>query len=149
MRAALSFPLNFCPLPLYFCLLMRHRAGAGVEVLGDLFDAAGGGDALARVEGAAAYLVPLVARDAAEGFDDARVELDAGVGVEFGERLVVGAAGAVDAVARDGVEGVGDGEDARVQVYLVALEAERVAAAVPLLVVLRDDPGRAFEELYP
>ena len=67
-------------------------------MLGDLFDAAGGGDALAGGERAAAYLVPLLAGDAAEGLDDARVELAAGVLFELRERGVVAAARAVDAV---------------------------------------------------
>src|SRR4051812_25922860 len=99
---------------------MCRGARARVEMLCDLFDAAGGGDALTCGERAAAYLVPLLARDAAEGFDDARVELARGVSVQLDERLFVAAPGAVDAVARDGVEGVGDGEDARVEVYLRA-----------------------------
>jgi hypothetical protein len=67
-------------------------------VLCDLLDAAGGEGLLALAERAAAYLFPLLGGDAVEGFDHVRVELDARVFVEFGERLFVAAPRAVDAV---------------------------------------------------
>src|SRR2546423_554217 len=92
-------------------------------------------------------LVPLLARDAAEGLDYFRIELPSGPLFEFGDRRAVRLGLAVDPVARDGVEGVGDGEYSSVQVYLLAPQPQRIARPVPLLVVLRDDARRAFQEL--
>src|SRR5215212_190912 len=125
------------------------RVGADVEVFGDALDASGRGALLVEFERAPAYVVPLLPRDAVEGFDDHGVELPPREVVQLRGGLLVGSPAPVDAVARDGVEGVRDGEDARVLVYLLVAQAQRVARAVPLLVVLRDDARRAFEELYP
>src|SRR5688500_16280752 len=91
----------------------------------------------ARLKRAAAHLGPLFARDAAERLDHPRVELPTTEGFQLRRRLVVAAAPAVDAVARHRVEGVGDGEDARVRIDLLAAQPRRVARAVPTLVVLR------------
>src|SRR5207248_11727297 len=59
----------------------------------------------------------------------------------------VAATAPVDSVAGDGVEGVGDGEDACVEIDLLALQAQRVARPVPPLVVLSHDARGPFEEL--
>src|SRR5947209_6319419 len=88
-----------------------------------------------------------VAAPAAERLDDFGVELPAGPFFEFRDCRTVRLGLAVHAVARDCVEGVGDREDARVQIYLLAAKPERVARAVEALVVLGDDARSAFEEL--
>src|SRR4051794_40163475 len=64
------------------------------------------------------------------------VELGAGAGDDLVDRRLELAPGPVGAVARDRVDGVGDREDPRPQGDAVGLEARRVAAAVPALVVV-------------
>src|SRR5437764_14079155 len=82
-------------------------------------------------------LVPFTGGHAAEGFDDFGVELPAGPLFQFSDCRAVRLGLAVDAVARDGIEGVGDGEDARVQIYLIPSNSKRVARARDALVMLR------------
>src|SRR5215211_249033 len=85
---------------------------------------------------------PVSRRDSGEGLDDRRVELRAGAPAEFREGRLVALRAAVAAVGSDGVEGVDDGEDACRDVYLVAAQSARIAGAVPLFVMLADDPRR-------
>src|ERR1044072_8067537 len=94
----------------------------------------------------AAQLFPLLARDAPERRDHARVELPPAERLKLGNRSLVAAPGPVDAVARHRVEGVGHGEDSRVDVNLLATKSQRIARPVPLLVVLRDDARSALQK---
>src|ERR1041385_1105198 len=75
-----------------------------------------------------------------------RVELPPAERLKLGGSSLVAAPSTVDPITRHRVEGVGHGEDACVDVNLLALQPQRVARPVPLLVVLRDDARRAFEE---
>src|SRR5689334_3096199 len=68
--------------------------------------------------------------DFQKGVDHRRVEVRADMGGEFFARLLIGSGGAIRAVAGDGVKGIGDREDAGVDMYLLAAQAKRVAAAV-------------------
>src|SRR5215207_5092992 len=90
---------------------------------------------------------PVSRRDSGESLDDRRVELRAGAPAEFREGRLVVLRAAVAAVGSDGVEGVDDGEDARGCVYLVAAQSARIAGAVPLFVVLADDPRRRLRQV--
>ena len=72
-----------------------------------------------------------------EGVDDLGVPLLAGAGLEDFIDLFDGHALAVGAVAGHRVEGVGHGDDAGDERDLVAGELERIAAAVPLFVVMQ------------
>src|SRR5215213_10057452 len=76
---------------------------------------------------------------------DAGVELRAGAAVHFGERLGARDLCAVDAVGRHRVVGVGNEEDARGQLDLLAGEVVRVARAVPALVVVQHPGGYRVE----
>src|ERR1019366_5130000 len=67
---------------------------------------------------------------AAERVDDCRVEVRAGLGLEPLEGLVDGDRGPVDAVGGHRVVGVADGDDARADGDLGALESVRVALSV-------------------
>ena len=71
--------------------------------------------------------------------------MGAGVLFDFAAGDFVGAGGPVGAITRDGVVGVDDGEDAGAEADLFALEAGRVAAAVPLFLVVERDEARALE----
>src|SRR3954471_15903183 len=74
------------------------------------------------------------------------IELRAGARQDLVDRLVERPAAAVGAVARDGVDGVGHREDARPQRDAVLLQAGRIAAAVPALVVVQHDVDGTVEE---
>src|SRR4051794_11235751 len=65
----------------------------------------------------ASQALPLAGGYAPEGFDHTRVELCARAALQLGERGVIAASPSVDTVADHRVEGVGDGEDARAEVY--------------------------------
>src|ERR1051325_4542950 len=92
---------------------------------------------------------PFVFTDLQEGVDDARVEVCADVSSNLFARLDVRGRGAIRAVAGDRIEGVSDGEDARVDVNLLATQTHRVAVAIIFFVMLADDRGRAFQKIDP
>ena len=66
---------------------------------------------------------------------DVGIELRVGAALDLGDRDLVRERAAVGAVAGHRVVGVGDRDDARHERDVVALRAERIAAAVPALVV--------------
>src|SRR5215510_8379044 len=77
---------------------------------------------------------------------DARIEVRARRPLDLAPRRLQRDGPRIGAVERHGVEGIGDGEDAGAQRDLLALEAERVAGAVPALVVVVHDRHRPAQE---
>ena len=71
-----------------------------------------------------------MAHGAGEGLDEFGIELGAGTALEFGERLIGGAAFFVAAVAGDGVVGISNGDNASAERNIVAGEGFGVAGAV-------------------
>src|SRR5690242_14834466 len=75
-------------------------------------------------------LVRGVVDDLDQGFDTARVELGAGVGLQLDDRLLDGDRFAVGPRSRHRLEGVGDGDDPRLDRDRRAAQPGRVAASV-------------------
>ena len=97
---------------------------------------------------------PLAARSSrysVDGFRERvrhfRVELRAGAALDFVDRDLVREAPAVGAIAGHRVVGVGDRDDARDDGDVVPLQAERIAATVPPLVVQVHAGDQRLEEL--
>ena len=74
-----------------------------------------------------------------EGLEDVRIEAPRVVGEEGLHRRVAYHRVAVGLLAHHGLEGVGDGDDAREHVDLLARRLARIALGVPPLVVLEAD----------
>src|SRR5947207_8800008 len=101
MRAALLYVFTFalCLLPLAFCLLSVHQHALALLRVGVArrpFEPARRGLLLIHLERAAAYLVPLRARDPAERLDDIRVGLPPAERLKLRDRLLVAAPASVD-----------------------------------------------------
>src|SRR5436190_9504870 len=88
-------------------------------------------------------------RDLVERLYHLRVELAARALGDRPARVRQRGGGPVGPVCGDRVERVGDREDPRRERDLLALQAVRVALAVPALVVVLDDVGRRLEEGDP
>jgi hypothetical protein len=91
-------------------------------------------------------LLPRRRRERDELGCDRRVELPPGLAVDLDERGLLGLGGAVRAVVRQRVVRVGEHEDPGGEGDAGSHQAERIAAAVPALVVRHDDvAGEAAE----
>ena len=82
-----------------------------------------------------------------ERLDHIWVERDPGALDYCGHGLVDREPRAVRSIARECIEDVGDGDDASFERDLLTLEAPRVAAPVPALVVRPGNGGRKLEQL--
>ena len=127
--------------------IAEHRAAVGRRVpeilarrLKPRQRAAGGADALAQPR-------ERVVADRVVGGDHRGVELRARAAVDLLARRCEAHRLAIGAVRGQRVERVGDREHARRERDLLALEAVRVAGAVPALVVVAHDQRRLVEEV--
>src|ERR1700690_2792260 len=77
--------------------------------------------------------------------DDCRVELAAGVALEFGDRVRCGSGGLVAALGGHGVVGVAGGDDPRAEGDGGAGEAVWIAGPVPALVAGAYQPGDGLQ----
>src|ERR671936_523229 len=102
-----------------------------------------------RLDGAAADLVEQRRRHTQERFDDCRIEVRAGAARDLGLGRVERDRLRIRAIEGHRVEGIDDGKDTRSEWDVLAPEAARVAAAVPLLVMRIDDGYGAAQEGDP
>ena len=78
---------------------------------------------------------------AVEGGDASRIEMRAAAGDDFPVGLVDRPCLFVGALGAERIEDIGNGDDARLDRYLFAGKALRVAGAVPFFMVATDDGG--------
>ena len=100
----------------------------------ELGEAEGGAEVFAELD-------PVALGDGEKDFDDFGIELRAGATADLFAGVGHGQGFAVRAVADHGVERIGDGEYARAERNLFALEATRVAGTIVELLVSEDDFG--------
>src|SRR5437879_4707597 len=92
--------------------------------------------------------LPLALGDTQEGIHNGGIKEDAALLDEGFGGFLVGTRRLVWSLARDGVEGIGYCKDACFERYLFSLQAERIAASVPPLVMEAHYQQSLLEELH-